>query len=227
MQPYLFPYIGYFQLMNAVDKFVIYDDVNFINRGWINRNSILVNGEANLFTIPLKKASQNKLINQIEISDSFDWKEKLLSTLTHNYKKATNFKKVFNLISEIINIDESNISKLIYKSLLSINEYLNVNTTIIETSSVYQNSELKKEERIIDICKKENSEHYINPVGGIVLYSKESFQSQGIDLNFLQPRKIKYKQFNEIFINSLSIIDVLMFNSNPEVKEFLKDYELL
>ncbi|MDR6194877.1 WbqC family protein [Siphonobacter sp. SORGH_AS_0500] len=95
MQPYLFPYIGYFQLLNAVDKFVIYDDVAFINRGWINRNSILNNGKAQLFTVPLKEASQNKLIHEISIDTDQKWRDKLLKTIQQNYKKAPHFAAVF------------------------------------------------------------------------------------------------------------------------------------
>src|ERR1039458_5451183 len=165
MQPYFLPYIGYFQLMNAVDKFVVLDDVNYINKGWINRNNILVNGKANLFAIPLKEASQNKLINEISVVDEAKWRTKLLKTIELSYKKAPFFAIVYPMIEEIINSGNSKISDLNYYSLVRINNYLDLNTEIVSTSSIYKNSDLKAEKRIIDICLKEHASIYINPIG--------------------------------------------------------------
>lgn len=100
MQPYLFPYIGYFQLLNAVDMFVVFDDVNFIKKGWINRNNILVNRQKYLFTVPLKDASQNKLIKEVQIADD-GWQEKFLKTVAQSYKKAEFFDEAFALIEKL------------------------------------------------------------------------------------------------------------------------------
>ncbi len=225
MQPYLFPYIGYFQLINAVDKFVIYDDVNFIKKGWINRNNLLINGHANLFTVPLKNYSQNKLIKEIEISRSEKWEKDLLKTLEISYKKSPYFDEVYKIIECIIQNDEKNISAFIYFSLQIINNYLEIKTEIVKSSSHYLNNYLKQSERIIDICKKENADEYINPSGGMELYSKELFQKDGISLNFIKTNNIVYKQFNGNFEKSLSIIDVMMFNSKTKIKELLNEYE--
>ncbi len=227
MQPYLFPYIGYFQLIKAVDKFVIYDDVNFINKGWINRNKILVNNNANLFTVPLKNSSQNKLIKDIQISESRDWRSKFLKSLELSYKKAPFYEEVFKLLLEIIQNKENNISKFIYFSLLKINEYLKIRSEIIESSSVYSNSELRQQNRIIDICRKENADEYVNPSGGKELYSKELFESNGIKLQFMESKKIQYNQFDNGFVDSLSIIDLLMFNSKERLNMFLNEYSLV
>lgn len=117
MQPYFLPYIGYFQLINAVDTFVLLDDVNYINKGWINRNQLLLNGKAHLFTLPLQKASQNKLINQLELSNETKWKDKLLKTIETAYKKAPQFHLVFPLISQILQYPESNLSLFIHHSI--------------------------------------------------------------------------------------------------------------
>ena len=227
MQPYLFPYIGYFQLIKAADKFVIFDDVNFINKGWINRNNILVNGKAHLFTLPLEKSGQNRLIKDIGILQNTDWKTKFLKTIDLNYRSAPYFKEINDLVSEIIGSNEKNISKYIFFSLEKINEYLDINTKIIESSSVYLNDNFKQQERIIDICIKEKADYYINPTGGMELYSKEEFKSKGIILNFIKSKKIEYKQFENTFVDSLSMIDVLMFNSKNRVREFLNEYELI
>lgn len=227
MQPYLFPYIGYFQLIHSVDKFVVYDDVSFINHGWINRNRILVNGNAYLFTVPLKKASQNKLIKDIEIADEPNWKEKLLRTIETNYKKAPCFNSAIPLITDIMLMKEKTISKMIAQSIIAINKHLGIQTTIQTTSTVYNNSHLTAQDRILDICRKEQADHYINPIGGRELYLKERFSKENIDLVFLKTAPIIYRQFTHEFIPSLSIIDVMMFNSKEEIQNFLDHYELI
>jgi len=213
--------------MNAADRFVIYDDVNFIRKGWINRNNILVNGKANLFTVPLKNASQNKLISESEISEISEWKKDLLRTIELSYRKAPCFEEVFELIIRIINTDETNISGYIYYSLEQVNRFLNIDTEIVRSSSVYQNRLLKQQKRIIDICKKENAREYINPIGGLELYSKKLFKENEIDLYFIKTNEIVYRQFNNEFSGSLSIIDVMMFNPKDQINEFLNDYELI
>jgi WbqC-like protein family len=227
MQPYIFPYIGYFQLLNASDKFVIYDDVNFINKGWINRNKILVNNKENLFSIPLVKSSQNKLINETEISNDTEWKTKFLKTIKTAYSKAPFFDEASRIIQAIIQNEDRNISKFILKSLNIICEYLDIDKEIVESASVYNNSSLKNQDRIIDICLKESAESYINPIGGMELYSRKLFEEKGLKINFIKPGPVQYRQFNDNFIDSLSIIDVLMFNSKQRIKELLNEYELL
>lgn len=227
MQPYIFPYIGYFQLIKAVDKFVIYDDVNFINRGWINRNRILVNGKDSLFTIPLKEASQNKLINEIEVNWDDAWKSKWLKTLEQSYKKAPYFQQVRPIIEQTLEQEKTIFSEIIVENLKLINAYLGITTEIISSSSIYQNTELKAQTRIVDICLKEKANHYINPIGGIELYQKEVFEEQGMQLNFIKSKPVQYPQLKNDFVPWLSIIDVLMFNSVEQIQTFLDSYELV
>ena len=133
MQPYIFPYIGYYQLAGAVDKFVFLDDVNYINKGWINRNNILINGQANLFTIPLKDASQNKLINEVEVSEG-KWSEKLLRTIEMAYKKAPCFSDAFPVINEVLSSEERLIGNLAKKSVQSVSDYLQLPTTYVNSA---------------------------------------------------------------------------------------------
>ncbi len=227
MQPYLFPYIGYFQLISAVDKFVIYDDVNFINKGWINRNNILVNGKANLFSMPLIEASQNKLIREINIADDVKWNEKFLRTLEMCYKKAPHFSDTIPMISEIMLSKEYSLTKRIYQSLQIICNYLDIHTILEPTSVVYNNQYLKAQHRILDICKQEGVNQYINPIGGMEIYSKELFAENDIKLNFIKSNPILYKQFGNEFTPWLSIIDVLMFNTKADIKKMLLQYELV
>ena len=227
MQPYIFPYIGYFQLIKAVDKFVIYDDVNFINKGWINRNRILVGGKDHLFTIPLKDASQNKLIFEVELSESEPWRKKLLKTIQQSYQKAPNYQTVFPIIEEIVNFDTRTINELIIHCLKRICSYLAIETEIVLTSRIYNNTDLKGPERILDICKEENAQHYINPIGGMELYDKSKFSSQDIRLNFIRSTASAYPQYKNAFVPWLSIIDILMFNDLEKINSLLKEYELI
>ena len=226
MQPYLFPYIGYLQLLNAVDKFVILDDVNFINRGWVNRNRILVNGLPHLFTVPLKDASQNKLIKDLEIVVDEKWKNKFLKTLAYYYKKAPYFNEAFLIVKVVITTETRFLIDWHLKSLDLIKTYLDVDTIYVKASTDYDNRGLKGEDRIIDICIREKADHYINPIGGLELYDSTTFLNKGIKMSFLESNEISYQQFNSEFVPSLSIIDAMMFNSSDNIKNLLKVYVL-
>lgn len=230
MQPYLFPYIGYFQLVAAVNKFVIYDDVNFIKGGWINRNNILINKKSNLFTVPLNKASSNTLINETTINLKFYniWKVKFLRSIEQSYKKSPYFTDVYNLIENVLEINENDlISELAVNSIKNVSDYLHLDTEICETSENYNNKIKSGQERVLDICGIEKASHYINPIGGIELYSKNTFKENGIVLNFIKSKPIIYSQFDNDFSPWLSIIDVLMFNSISEVNTMVNQYELV
>jgi hypothetical protein len=226
MQPYFFPYIGYFQLIAAVDKFVIYDDVNFINRGWINRNNILINGKAGLISVPLNGASQNKRIKDIAPVLDQKWRITLLKTIEQNYIKAPFFDVVYPMLVKVIYADASTISEFNYTRIKSVCEYLGITTSLIPSSEIYANRELKGQYRIMDICKKENAQHYINPIGGMELYNREVFRKEGISLNFIKSELPPYKQFTDNFTPALSIIDVLMFCGSDEIKVQLNRFRL-
>lgn len=230
MQPYVFPYIGYFQLIKAVDKFIVYDDVAFINKGWINRNNILVNGKASMFTIPLVGASQNRLIRDIEVDNLAAWSKKFLKTIEQSYKKAPFYKQGFQLLEQIFNLPTANIAELGVNSLKETCKYLNIETEIVESSTIYNNQDLKAQVRILDICLQEKANHYINPIGGMAIYDKQLFADKEILLNFIKAKPIQYKQFNkynESFVPWLSIIDFLMFCSVEEINEHLNKFELV
>jgi len=230
MQPYFFPYIGYFQLIAAVNKFVIYDDVNFIKGGWINRNNILINKKSSLFTVPLVKVSSNTPINETKINLKFYniWKVKFLRSLEHSYKKAPYFTEVCNLIKNVLEINENDlISKLAVNSIKNVIDYLQLDTEICETLENYNNKTKNGQERVLDICRIEQASQYINPIGGIELYSKNTFKENGIVLNFVKSKPIVYTQFDNNFSPWLSIIDVLMFNSVSDVNKMINQYELV
>jgi len=228
MQPYLFPYLGYFQLINSVDKFVIHDDVKFIKGGWINRNCILLNNKNFLFTLSLKKGSDYLNINQRFFVDYIeDEKKKIVTKLSSAYKKAPYFVDIINLISEILSYKGLNVSLMITNSLRKLCNYLDIKTQFFISSEIEKDDSLKGSERVINIVKVLGGNHYINPIGGVDLYSKEKFLKEGIKLSFIKTRDIRYKQFDTEFIPNLSIIDVLMFNSKEEVKKLLDEYNLV
>lgn len=223
MQPYLFPYIGYFQLMNAVDEFVIYDNIQFSKKGWINRNRILVNGTDAYITLPLKKDSDYLDVKNRYLSD--DWnteRKKIINRISESYRKAPYFTTVFPIIEEIINYENKNLFQFILNSLMQINKYLDITTPLIVSSTIDVNHELKSEKKVIALCKARRAETYINPIGGVELYDKEEFKNAGIELKFLKADNINYPQFKNEFVPFLSIIDVMMFNTKEEVKHYLQ-----
>jgi len=227
MQPYLFPYLGYFQLIAAVDKFVLLDDVNFINKGWINRNRILINGKPLMFSLPLEQASQNKLIKNIQVAKDKRWTDKFLKSMEMAYKKAPQFEAVFPLVKKCIDREERIISDLIYPSLLDLCEYMGINTEIEPHSEVYHTEGLQGNEKILEICVQAKATHYFNPMGGQILYDKDKFLKKNIQISFLSPVLKAYNQNSADFVEGLSIIDVLMYNSKEQVKLHLENFNIL
>jgi len=224
MQPYFFPYIGYFQLLNAVDTYVIADDLNYIKNGFINKNTILMNNQEFKISLQLKGASQNKLINEIEVGDNG---AKLLETIRRSYKKAPHFEDAFPLIEKILLNKEKNLAKFLGDALIRIAAYLEMDTKILYSSEIEKDNFLMMDERIIDICNRLHEKEYVNAVGGKNLYCKLEFSEANIDLKFINKKKIMYEQFNNDFIAKLSLIDVLMFNSVSNIKEMLVSYDLV
>lgn len=228
MQPYLFPYIGYFQLMNAVDEFVIYDNIQFTKKGWINRNRILVNGKDDYISLPLKKDSDYLNVDERFLADAWvSEKKKMLNKIRSTYQKSPNFNVIFSLIEKIILFEENNLFSFLLNSIKLINEYLGIQTLITVSSTINIDHTLKSEKKVIEICKAKRTKVYINPVGGVDLYDTNIFKDQGIDLFFLKTNSITYPQFNHEFVPWLSIIDVLMFNPKEEIKEMLNSYTFL
>ncbi len=221
MQPYFLPYLGYFQLMAAVDKFVVYDDVRFIKGGWINRNKILLNEREHLFTVPILGASPNRLIDELELAPHRGWRTKLLRSIEQAYRRAPQFPDVAPLLREIILFSEKRLTAFLLNSLRGIHSYLGMGTELIANSRSFHNSELSGQERVIDICLQNQADIYVNSPGGRELYDPAAFQRHGIDLRFVHSPSISYEQYGEVFHPNLSIIDVLMFNSRDRVIEYL------
>jgi hypothetical protein len=228
MQPYFLPYIGYFQLINAVDKFVLLDDVNYINRGWINRNRIAINQQPHWLTIPLEKASQNRLINEISLHRDSLWREKLCLTVKTNYSKAPFFEIVYPIFDNILNFPSVDLSAFLHHSLKEILSYLKITTFIVPTSVVYPKNDLKGQYRILDICQREGATIYLNPPGGKELYERELFRAAGIDLYFLEPDLQGMNLVSGVNQSPvLSILDLMMLNHPDMIRQTLECYQLV
>lgn len=227
MQPYFLPYIGYWQLMNLVDQYVLYDDVNYIKRGWVNRNRILVNGEPRYINIPLQHASQNKLICEINVCKDKKFTMKTLRMIEVAYKKAPYFETIFPMMIKIYGSKEENLVAYIKNSFEVVCEYLDIDTEFITSSSLPKENSLHGQEKILAICDVLNATEYYNAIGGKKLYSHDEFDRKGIKLQFLKTKTIEYCQYGNSFQENLSILDVMMFNSKDDVKQFLDEYNLI
>jgi hypothetical protein len=228
MQPYLFPYIGYWQLLNTVDTFVVYDNIQFMNDRWFHRNNILVNQKKKLFTIPIKKDSHKLNVVDRYISDkSHKNIQVILAQINNEYRKARYFNNVFPLIKSIFLHDEKNLFKYVYNSIIQVCNHLDIKTKIVISSNIDINHNLKKQSKVIAINKSLNSTQYINMSSGYKLYDLDKFQKENIQLKFLKPEYIEYKQNNDNFIPFLSIIDVMMFNSKEETKKILSKFKFM
>jgi len=222
MQPYIFPYIGYFQLIQQVDNFIFLDDVNFIKKGWINRNRLLISGEIKYFSIPIKSISQNTLISQTIVHDDELWRKKLSKSIEQSYKNAPQFSKVFEIFEAVIFSNLENISDLAKKSIGLVSDYMNLKTNFSSSSSYSNDQFLRGQDRIIDLCEKNNATQYWNLSGGRDLYSNDDFLSKKIDLQFIDPYLGEYKQFSSEFEPGLSVIDLLMHVDKEKLAMYLK-----
>lgn len=228
MQPYFLPYIGYWQLLNAVDKYVIYDNIEFTKNSWIRRNRILQGEKDYLFSLPLKKDSDYLQIVERELaSDIEKEKSKILNKIKINYKNAPYFECIYPILEDIFNYYDRNLFNFIFYSIKRIKDYLEIKTDIIISSMLDIDHNLKGQKKVISICKKLEASEYYNAIGGQELYSYEEFNKEGIKLKFLKSGNIEYKQFKNKFIPNLSIIDIMMFNSKEKIKEFLNNYTLI
>ena len=228
MQPYFFPYIGYFQLIANSDVFVIYDEIKYTKKGWINRNRFLSNGTATYFTLPLKNDSDFLFVSDRFLS--LDWekeKQKLLNKIREAYSKAPYFTETFSLFEKCLLFENTNLFAFIFNAIESICNYLEIKTPIQVSSELKISNDLKSADKVKAICKTLNAKTYINPIGGMELYEKSDFLNDNLELYFLKAKNIPYVQFGNEFEPFLSILDVLMFNNVHDVKQILNQYELI
>lgn len=226
MQPYFCPYIGYFQLIKSADVFVIYDNIKYTKKGWINRNRLLANGAAATFSIPIKKDSDRLDVRERFVSDEFD-RQKLLNRIKGAYAKAPGFSEAFPAVERAVLCDAQNLFEYVQHSVIEICRYLGIETRVVRSSQIEIDHSLRSQDKVIEICAALQAGTYINPIGGQELYAKEEFRERGIELRFLQPGDIAYPQFGDSFVEFLSIIDVMMFNARETISDdLLHRYQL-
>ena len=218
MQPYFLPYIGYFQLMSSADMFVVYDDLQYTKRGWINRNRILVNGADSYITIALRSASDFLDIRQRELSPDFD-RMALLNRLRGAYLRAPFFGQTMEIISEVIENPASDLFTYLRDSLDSVSRHVGVTTTMVPSSKVPVEPGMRGQDRVLAICHALGADSYVNASGGRALYAHADFAAEGIELSFIDTLPFDYPQFGGPFVPSLSIVDVLMYNDIERVRD--------
>jgi hypothetical protein len=227
MQPYFFPYIGYFQLIAAVDLFIVYDNIKYTKKGWINRNRMLQNGNGVTFSLPLKSDSDYLDVCERELAADFN-RDKLLKQIDGAYRRAPYFAQTFPLVEQIVQYEETNLFRFLHHSIVRTCKHLGITTAIRISSGIAIDHELKNQDKVLALCEAVGASTYVNTIGGMELYSKEAFREKGIDLKFIQSKPFGYTQFGETFVPWLSIIDVMMFNSVKAVEECLSsNYRLI
>lgn len=227
MQPYFLPYIGYWQLMHNVDVFVVYDDIQYAKKGWINRNRFLLNGQPERFTLPLKKDSDFCDISARELSDTFSTENmKLMRRLEAAYRSAPNFQEGKSLLSDILSSDEKNLFWFIYQSIEEIHTRLKMSSRLVVSSTLGISHKLRGQDRVIATCKALNATDYVNPIGGIELYDRSTFMAEGVRLHFQKVKDYEYHQFQNTFVPHLSVIDTIMFIGLERARALLTEMEL-
>ena len=227
MQPYFLPYIGYFQLLASVDQFIVYDNIKYTKKGWINRNRMLLNGTDAMFSLPVKKGSDSLDVVERELAAEFD-RSKLLNQFKGAYGRAPQFDLTYPVLERIVQHEETNLFRYIHHSIVQLCEHLSINTEIRISSEILIDHELKGPDKVLALCKATSAEKYINTIGGVELYARDDFRLQGIDLQFIKARPFEYAQFGEAFVPWLSIVDVLMFNPLNTVRALIyENYELI
>lgn len=225
-QPYLFPYLNYFHLLESADKVIFYDDINYIKGGWINRNRILNKNEDLLLTVPVAKASQNKFTNEITPIIDERFVNKAIQSLTHAYSKAPYYSDIMQLIKSVFEKTYTSIADLAINSIVETYKYLGKELCYDRSSICSPKSKgLGKSDRLIKITLEQGYSNYINVKWGQNIHSKDYFRQHGINLLFLESLPYAYKQYNNIFIPSLSIIDVLMFNDKDTIESLMRLYK--
>lgn len=227
MQPYFFPYIGYFQLIAAVDMFIVYDNIKYTKKGWISRNRMLQNGKDAMFSLSLKSDSDSLDVCERELAADFN-RDKLLNQFNGAYRRAPYFAQTFPLVEQIVRHEDTNLFRFLHHSIVRTCEHLGIATEIKISSGIVIDHDLKNQDKVLALCAAVGATTYVNAIGGMELYSKETFREKGIELKFIKSKPFEYAQFGDAFVPWLSIIDVMMFNPLDTIQTCIStNYELI
>lgn len=228
MQPYFLPYIGYWQLMASVDVFVVYDNIQYTKKGWINRNRFLLNGKAETFSLPLKKDSDFLHVSQRHLADGFALeKPRLIRRFESAYRNGPCFEQGMEVLDSALAGESSNLFEFIYQSIVAVRSLLGITSVLVTSSSFTLDPALKGQDRVIALCQALRAERYINPIGGMGLYDRDAFAEKGIELGFQQVRPYCYEQFGNPFVPHLSIVDAVMFKGLAGVRNMLPEMDVV
>lgn len=224
-QPYFFPYLAYWQLLAAADVFVVGDEYQYKARGFINRNTILLNHAPHRFTISLKGASPSRRIGEIDVLDDF---AKFRKSLAHAYGRSPFHAEAMAVIDPILDYPDRNLARFLGNQIQAVSRYLGLATEIVYMSELGLDPECEsKEQRLRDCVKRLGAGMLINPAGSIPLYPPSGFESHDIALRFLRSRAIPYPQANREFVPGLSLIDAMMCNSRQSLAALLSSYDII
>ena len=227
MQPYFFPYIGYFQLIAQVDHFIFHDDAQYIKGGWVNRNRILSDETPLLLTLPVLRGAHEHTIQQ----RAYDLNPRNVGRISRRieayYRKAPRFSEILPLLQDILSFGDPNVAAFNANLIGRLAGFLGIGTRLLRASEMTKEDRLRGEARVIDLCVRVGATVYLNPIGGLSLYRAEAFAAAGIELQFLESNVRPYRQFGGTPVPSLSIIDVLMFNSNQTIAAMLKECQII
>jgi len=228
MQPYFLPYIGYFQLIRAVDEFIVYDNIQFSKKGWFHRNRMLQNGKDEYFSLTLKKDSDFLDVRDRRLSDSWAAdREKIVRKIAQNYRKAPYFETIFPMVESIFYFPEQRLFDFIFSSLRTVCRYLDITTPLTVSSTVEIDHTLKGQDKVIALVKKTGGRIYLNPIGGFDLYHPADFSAEGLTLQFHKARPFTYPQPGDAFVPWLSVLDLLMFNPKEQVIRWLDNFDII
>lgn len=226
MQPYFFAYIGYFQLIRSVDLFILYDNIKYTKKGWINRNRMLQNGSDVMFSLPLKSDSDFLDIRDRVLAEDFN-RDKMLNQISGAYRRAPHFEQTFPLIEQVVRYEDRNLFRYIHHSIVKTCEHLGIATQIRVSSDIEIDHTLRNQDKVLALCGAVGASTYVNAIGGMELYSNSAFQEQGIELKFIKSNPLEYAQFGNQFVPWLSIIDIMMFNPKEKIVQILNDYAFI
>ena len=231
MQPYFFPYVGYFSLMEYADRFVFFDTPQYISRGWVNRNRLMTAaGEPVYMTVPIRKMPRETAIMDIAIDQSQDWKEKIYGQLSAYKKRAPRFKAVSGFVHDVLDgFEGDSLSALNIRGMKAVAAELGIDCAF----DTFSEMELPigevhaPDEWALEISRAMKAEVYVNPPGGMEFFDKSKYDRAGIDLQYLQSNLKPYVQRVGKWVPGLSILDVMMFCGQDEIRDILNDYTIL
>ena len=232
MQPYFLPYVGYLQFMQKCKLFYFFDNVQFIDKGWINRNRILTqnqNKKYNFITIPLNNKKQFSKINELFIKNDLEWKKKILGQISI-YRKANYYHEVKQIIEYILSINEIKLIDYLFKSYIEIYRFLNLEINFELLTKKINNLPQKMNEPddwALYACDNLKERDYLNVISGKEIYNLDKFKKKKINLQFFKYKVLEYKQFKNPFVKNLSFIDFLAFNGKDKLKKALRDGEII